>query len=82
MRTAQKTIKPEATLEWGRGGCVGPKKTGPSLALRMSYLFRQGERMVVNETPDFTHKKVTNKNMICRKKAECYSGPVENSDKQ
>ena len=26
MRSAQKTIKPEAISEWGRGGCVGPKK--------------------------------------------------------
>jgi len=24
-RKAQKTIKPEAISEWGRGGCVGPK---------------------------------------------------------
>jgi len=31
MRTAQKTTRPEATLEWGRGGCVGPKKTGAGL---------------------------------------------------
>ena len=28
MRKAHKTTRPEATLEWGRGGCVGPKKTG------------------------------------------------------
>ena len=26
MRKAQKIIRPEAILEWGRGGCVGPKK--------------------------------------------------------
>ena len=33
MRKAQKIIQPEAILEWGRGGCVGPKKQAETFLL-------------------------------------------------